>query len=81
MVPFDEWLKRADAVRTGDPLWSVQAYRLGVYLVECHTFDRQKSAALSRAATLDQLTRAVGSISANWRVIARPRSFKSAVCD
>ena len=65
MVPFGEWEKRADEARTGDPLWSVQSYRLSVYLVECHTFDRQPSATLARAATLDQLTRAVGSISAN----------------
>ena len=54
-----------DAARTGDPLWSVQAYRLASYAIECHTFDRQTNRQLSRAATVDQLTQAIGSIAAN----------------
>ena len=63
--PFGEWVERAAGARTGDPLWTVQAYRLSLYAVECHTFDRRSNARLRRAAALDQLTRAVGSISAN----------------
>lgn len=65
MLAFVEWAKRADEARTGDPLWTVQAYRLGLYAIECHTFDRRANTKLGRAAALDQLTRAVGSISAN----------------
>ena len=65
MLAFVEWAKRADEARTGDPLWTLQAYRLGLYAIECHTFDRRANTKLGRAAALDQLTRAVGSISAN----------------
>jgi four helix bundle protein len=65
MLPFGDWERAADGARTGDPLWSVQAYRISVYAIACHTFDRQANAKLPRAAALDQLTRAVGSISAN----------------
>ena len=65
MQPFGEWAKNADTMRVGDPLWSVQAYRISLYAIECHTFDRRTNPQLCKAATLDQLTRAVGSISAN----------------
>jgi four helix bundle protein len=65
MPPFGEWVKGADKSRSGDPLWSVQAYRISLYAIECHTLDRREHAELGKAAALDQLTRAVGSISAN----------------
>ena len=65
MLDFSEWAQRADEARTGDPLWSVQAYRLGLYAIECHTFDRRENTQLGKAAALDQLTRALGSIAAN----------------
>jgi four helix bundle protein len=54
-----------DAARTGDPLWSVQAYRLASYAIECHTFDRQTNRQFFRGTTVDQLTQAIGSIAAN----------------
>ena len=63
--PFSQWVTGADRSRSGDPLWSVQAYRFSLYAVDCHTFDRRANAELRKAAALDQLTRAVGSISAN----------------
>jgi four helix bundle protein len=62
---FAEWAAAADDSRTGDPLWSVQAFRLGLYAIECHTADRRAIAALSNAPALDQATRAIGSIAAN----------------
>jgi len=65
MLDFDEWTKLADEARTGDPLWSVQAYRLSVYAIECHTLDRRANTLLGKAAAVDQLTRAVGSVAAN----------------
>jgi four helix bundle protein len=65
MPSFDEWVRRADEARTGDPLWTVQAYRLSVYAVECHAFDRRAHASLPSGGVLDQLTRAIGSIPAN----------------
>jgi four helix bundle protein len=65
MMEFVEWVGAADATRTGDPLWSVQAYRLGLYAIACHSFDRRTNPRVAKAATLDQITRAVGSIAAN----------------
>ena len=65
MPNFKEWVERADLSRRGDPLWSVQAYRLSLYAVACHTHDRREHSALRRSAVLDQLTPAIGSISAN----------------
>jgi four helix bundle protein len=62
---MEEWERRVDPSRVGDPLWSVQAYRISVYAIECHTFDRKASAALRAAPALAQLTQALGSISAN----------------
>ena len=51
--------------QTGDPLWTVQAYRLALYAIECHSFDRQAHRPLVHAPTFDQLTRAIGSVAAN----------------
>ena len=65
MPKFNEWVRGADLSRRGDPLWSVQAYRLSLYAVDCHAHDRRECSALQTAAVLDQLTRAVGSIAAN----------------
>jgi four helix bundle protein len=65
MPTFNDWVKGADLSRRGDPLWSVQAYRLSLYAVDCHAHDRRDNSALRRSAELDQLTRAIGSITAN----------------
>jgi four helix bundle protein len=62
---FNDWVKCADVSRRGDPLWSVQAYRLSLYAVDCHARDRRENAALRSSAELNQLTRAIGSITAN----------------
>ena len=65
MPPFGEWEKGAHDARVGDPLWTVQAYRLGCYAIACVKFDRRNNSQLAKATVLDQLIRAVGSISAN----------------
>ncbi len=65
MTEFAEWVGAADETRTGDPLWSVQAYRLGLYTIECHTFDRRTNPQFAKASALDQVTRAIGSVAAN----------------
>jgi four helix bundle protein len=65
MISFNDWVAGANASRRGDPLWSVQSYRLSLYAVACHAFDRQTNKDLGRAAALDQQTRAIGSIAAN----------------
>jgi hypothetical protein len=33
--------QRADTARVGDPLWTVQAYRISLYAIDCHTLDRR----------------------------------------
>lgn len=65
LAPFGDWEKTASAADSGDPLWSVQAYRIALYVIECHTFDRRSNSNFARAASIDQLTRALGSIAAN----------------
>ena len=65
LVPFPVWEKSASEGVSGDPLWSVQSYRIALYAVECHTFDRRSNTRLSTAGHLEQLTRALGSIAAN----------------
>ena len=62
---FSEWEAAAGRGIAGDPLWSVQAYRISMYVVECHAFDRQSNPQFSHAASIDQLTRSLGSIAAN----------------
>ena len=62
---LEEWERSVGLGISGDPLWSVQAYRLGLYAIDCHSFDRRSVPALASAASIDQLTRALGSISAN----------------
>jgi four helix bundle protein len=65
LVSFTEWVSVRDGSRTGDPLWSVQAYRLASYAVASHYFDRETRPGLAKTPNLDQLTRAIGSIAAN----------------
>jgi four helix bundle protein len=62
---ISEWERAVGVGVSGDPLWTVQAYRLSLYIIECHTFDRRSAAGYSAAPTVDQLTRALGSIAAN----------------
>jgi len=62
---FAEWERGVGLGISGDPLRTVQAYRLGLYVIECHSFDRQSNVRFSAAARIDQLTRALGSIAAN----------------
>ncbi|MGH7654185.1 MAG: four helix bundle protein [Gemmatimonadaceae bacterium] len=63
--PFLEWVASARESRTGDPIWSVQAYRLALYAIACHIGDRQANIALTGAPAFEQLTRAIGSVAAN----------------
>lgn len=64
-LSVSEWERSVGSGITGDPLWSVQAYRLSLYAIYCHTLDRRGAPAMKKAAALDQLTRAIGSITAN----------------
>jgi four helix bundle protein len=64
-IAFAEWEKTVGLGITGDPLWTVQAYRISIYAMHCHTLDRAANPVLASAAAADQLTRAIGSVSAN----------------
>lgn len=65
LATFEEWERAASAGASGDPLWSIQAYRRAQYVVDAHTHDRRSNPRLASAPAFDQLTRALGSISAN----------------
>jgi four helix bundle protein len=60
-----EWEGSVGLGISGDPLWSVQAYRISLYAIDCHSFDRRSMPGLSSAASINQLARALGSIAAN----------------
>jgi four helix bundle protein len=62
---FAEWVAAADETWTGDPLWSMQAYRLAMFAIVCHNRDRRSIPALAHSAALDQVTRSIGSVAAN----------------
>jgi four helix bundle protein len=62
---FAEWMAAASQARRGDPIWSVRAYRLALYAIDCHGCDRQTNAAFPKAPEFDQLSRAIGSTAAN----------------
>jgi four helix bundle protein len=63
--PFVEWEKMAGAAMVGDPLWSVRAFRLGLYAIECRSVDLRGASNQAQPHDGDQLTRAIGSIAAN----------------
>jgi four helix bundle protein len=65
MPPFEIWERDPNGSRAGDPLWTVQAYRLAMYAIESHALDALRVPGVAKAATFDQLTRAIGSIAAN----------------
>ena len=65
VAPFGDWVAVMREARRGDALWSVQAYQLASYAIECHTYDRQTNAEFSKAPEFGQLSNAIGSIAAN----------------
>ncbi len=63
---FNDWLTTVPEAITGDSLWKMEAYRLGVFAADVSWFDVTKLMLDKRTLDLsDQLYRAVGSISAN----------------
>jgi four helix bundle protein len=63
---YEKWLKLVPIEITGDPLWKVEAYRLGLFAAEIGWHDVTKLMQDKRTLALsDQLYRALGSISAN----------------
>jgi four helix bundle protein len=65
-MKYEEWLKSVPMDITGDPLWSVEAYRLALFASELGWHDVTKLMKDKRMMELsDQLYRALGSIGAN----------------
>jgi four helix bundle protein len=62
---FSEWVAGVHPAITSDPIWSMQAYRLAMYAIDCHNADRSAISRMASAAALDQATRAIGSVAAN----------------
>ncbi len=63
---YDEWVKTVPAAITGDVLWKVEAYRLGLFAADIGWHDVTKLMQDKRTYDLsDQLYRSIGSISAN----------------
>jgi hypothetical protein len=62
----EEWLKSVPVEITGDPLWTVQAYRLALFAADLGWYDVTKLMKDKRTMEIaDQLYRALGSIGAN----------------
>jgi len=65
-MKYDEWEATVPEAITGDPLWSVEAYRLALFAADIGWEDVTKLVKDLRTRSLsDQLYRSLGSISAN----------------
>jgi four helix bundle protein len=63
---FNDWLTTVPESITGDSLWRMEAYRLGLFAADVSWYDVTKLMLDKRTLDLsDQAYRAVGSISAN----------------
>ena len=66
MKNYDEWAKEVPLEISGDSLWKVEAYRLGLFIGDVGWYDVTKLIKDKRTLKLsDQLYRSLGSISAN----------------
>ena len=65
-MTYAEWATDVPAVITNDPLWKMEAYRLGLFLSDLAWHDVTQLAKDRRTVGIsDQLFRAVGKISSN----------------
>jgi four helix bundle protein len=63
---YEEWLGSVPEEITGDPLWKVEVYRLGLFIADLGWYDVTKLMRDKRTLSLsDQLYRSLGSISTN----------------
>lgn len=65
MPPFVDWERGSRSATSGDPLWTLRAFRLAIYAIECDVCDRRMNARVRAAATAPRLTRALGAIGVN----------------
>jgi four helix bundle protein len=65
-MTHDEWLRSVPVEISNDPLWRMEVYRISLFAVDLAWHDVSKLIRDKRTVSLaDQLSRAVGSISAN----------------
>ena len=65
-MSYDEWLKAVPPEITGDPLWTVEVYRLALFAADLGWHDVTKLKGDRRTLGVsDQLYRALGSIGSN----------------
>jgi four helix bundle protein len=65
-MTYEQWLDSVPVELTGDPLWRMEVYRLGVFAADLAWHDVSRLIRDKRTLSLaDQLTQSVGSISAN----------------
>jgi four helix bundle protein len=62
MPPFADWERGSRSATSGDPLWTLRAFRLAIYAIECDVCDRRVNSRVRNAATAPRLTRALGAI-------------------
>lgn len=63
---YQEWLAGVSVEITGDPLWKMEVYRLGLFLGDLAWYDSVKLSVKPPTRSLsDQIYRAAGSVSAN----------------
>jgi four helix bundle protein len=65
MPSFADWERGSRGATSGDPLWTLRAFRLAIYAIECDVCDRRMNARVRTAATAPRLTRALGVIGVN----------------
>lgn len=66
IMNYEEWLRSVPTEITGDPLWTVEAYRLALFIADLGWHDATKLMRDKRTqGVADQLYRALGSIGAN----------------
>ena len=65
MPPFVDWERGTRSATSGDPLWTLRAFRLAIYAIECDVCDRRMNSRVRAAATAPRLTRALGAIGVN----------------
>jgi len=65
MPPFADWERGSRSATAGDPLWTLRAFRLAIYAIECDVCDRRVNPRVRTAATAPRLTRALGAIGVN----------------
>jgi four helix bundle protein len=65
LAELAKWEESVSSAETGDPLSKLHAYRVSRYLLDCCLTDIRDAAPPMHPQTVDQLRRAVASISAN----------------